>query len=312
MQTAIKTGKAAIPYIVFSVAFVATGCGNKTIVGVVSVQLPGKVTYESSDDGKLTWLTTGSANHPTTLPMGQSFDRASHMTYIVFRDESRNKDHLVTINAIGDVKTVDGPLENMAAGEPSCMRVFKVKASQEPISVEVIPKTIELITLTSKADEPKIVLTSNAAVRVRYPSFLSMDDKFGLDEVKMIRLRKGFLSGAYLEFVLAEREYSLAFADSTVAPRHYAELEHVAKPMAPHIAFATTWTWWPLLIWIPLLVAFIGFIGVIAIIIYGSSAESVGEKLGLCPRPQDFQGMARVSNGDSGRSTPGRSDPAKG
>ena len=46
--------------------------------------------------------------------------------------------------------------------------------------------------------------------------------------------------------------------------------------------------------------------------IFGSSAESVGEKLGLCPRPQDFQGMARVSNGDSGRSTPGRSDPAKG
>ena len=36
------------------------------------------------------------------------------------------------------------------------------------------------------------------------------------------------------------------------------------------------------------------------------------KKLGLCPRPQDFQGMARVSNGGRRKKHPWQVGPARG
>jgi hypothetical protein len=190
----------------------------------------------------------------TTLRSGDKFEREFHKTYIVFRDKSRNEDHLVSICAVGDVSVAQGRAEIYASVGHSTgnIRVFEVAPHEEEIAVEVIPRTIELASLSSAPTTPKIVLTSDAMVRIRYPSWFALDTTFGLNEVKSVRLDKGFLYGATIVFALANKDYLVSYTADDSAPLHFSTLRSIAGPMAPHVQFVTTWNWFPLLIIVPL------------------------------------------------------------
>jgi hypothetical protein len=171
----------------------------------------------------------------------------------VFRDQAERCDHVVTINAIGDVRLNDEVGEVYAPVSPgaSNVRIFTVSANQTPLSVEILPKTIDLMAVGDALKEDKIVVSSNAAVRLIRVSMFSPQESFNLSEVRAIQLTTGFLSGGTLAFRLHDISHSVEYTDATSAKNHYLALKQTISPMAPHIQFSTYWTWWPLLILTP-------------------------------------------------------------
>jgi hypothetical protein len=216
------------------------GCGSKKIVGTLKPQHPGQVTY-SNDDGNPVYLRTGSAQEPIIVPIRQKFDRQPHFTYIVFRDKQRNEDHIVTMEAAGDITVSQGAVE--MKDESSLLRIVEVKPMQPPVSVSLKVAPVELIDLSSTELEPRIIITSDGKVRLKFPSRWHLDDVFGLDEVRFIKHIMGVIGSDTIRFVLADKEIDVEFAFRATTKQHLAEMERVVKPMAPHVQFVSDRHW---------------------------------------------------------------------
>ncbi len=237
---------------------VAIGCGSKKIVASLRPQQPGEVTYSASD-GKPVWTTTGSAKYVKSVPLKGSFPREPHFTYIVFRDEQKSEDHVMAMEAAGDLTTTDqNGVETKDEG--SLLRVIKVKADQPSISVSLKVKGVELIDLGGGKDEPRITIWSNGKVRLKYPALLHLDDEFGLDEVKSIKHTKNLDGSGTITFALVEKEFDVPFPNGENATSHYADLERVVKAMAPHVELSSGRNWWMIVIAVIVVLVIIGAI----------------------------------------------------
>jgi hypothetical protein len=103
------------------------GCTPKKVVAALREQRPGQVTY-SHIDGKPVWTTTGSAKYLKTVGLKQSFARVPHFTYVVFRDKQRNEDHVIALEAAGDLTLRQDEVE---LKDESCLyRVVEVRPDQ--------------------------------------------------------------------------------------------------------------------------------------------------------------------------------------
>jgi hypothetical protein len=231
-----------VPLVALSLS--AGGCVQKKVVAPLREQRPGQVTY-TNVDGKPVWTTTGSAKYVKTVPLKGSFARQPHFTYVVFRDKQRSEDHIVSIEAAGDLTLKQDELELKDEG---CLyRVVEVKATQSPVSLSLKVKPVELLELSSKKDEPRIIVRSDGRVTLKYPALWHLDDVFGLDEVQSIKHTKGIRGDSSITFGLVGKEHSLDFGGETAAS-HYAELERVVRPMAPHVQMSSGRNWWGIVI----------------------------------------------------------------
>ncbi|WP_020470835.1 hypothetical protein [Zavarzinella formosa] len=217
-------------------ALLTAGCGSKKVVGSLKPQRPGQVTYTSSNSEPVI-MAAGSASTTGHGPVKHSFERKPHFTYIVFRDEKGGRDHVVTMEAAGELTVSQEEVD--VQPEESLFRVINVKPNQSPVSVSLKVKPIEVCDLASNKEEPRIIITSDGKVRLKMPSMWHLDDVFGLDEVKSITHTKGTVGSETITFALAEKEYPLDFASRETAAQLHADLERVVKPMAPHVQFSS-------------------------------------------------------------------------
>ncbi len=246
--------------ILTAIAFPAlvAGCSPKKIVAPLSEQLPGQVTY-SNTDGAPSWQTSGSAMFTETVALNQTFKRQPHFTYVVFRDKQRNVDHVVTIEAVGDLTVTQGEVQ--VTDEASLFRIVAVEPVQSPITVSVNPKPVKLLELSSNDEEPRILVWSNGDVKLDYPSLFPWNDSsFGLDEVKSITYTKATIGPEKLTFALVDKEHELEFSSEGTAGQHFAELERLVKPMAPHVRLSSGRKWWPIVLLVILAIFVIGAI----------------------------------------------------
>lgn len=226
--------------------FLTAGCQRKrTVIADIPAQQAGKVTYSVTGNAKPSWVFSGSAKYLKSVPCQERFDRLPHWTYVVFRDRAANKDHVISFEAAGElVLTEDLSDTKVKTTAESQYREFEIKADQPPISVELTPRKIELLTLSSNLDEPKIILTSDAQVQIKTPTIFEFAwPEFGLDEVKSIKLKKNLVGGAKIVFDLAEKEHSVELSDGATAAQHFADLEGMVKTMAPHVEFRSGRDW---------------------------------------------------------------------
>jgi hypothetical protein len=208
----------------------------------------------SNTGNEPTWAATGSAHYLTTVPLKRAFDRQPHITYVVFRDKQRNRDHVVAFDAAGDLTVAQGSVA--VTDEARLFLVVDVQPAEPAVSVSLKPKPVELLALGSSNDEPRITVSSDGKVRLKHPSTWHRDNAFGLDEVKSIHHTKGLTGGGEITFALAEGSHSVSYASKTTAAEHHAELERLVKPMAPHVQLSSGRNWW--------MIALIVFLAVVA------------------------------------------------
>lgn len=257
----MSTSRPLVVFAVVGLSALIAGCGSKKVVGTLKPQYPGRVTY-SNEDGNPVWMATGSAKYTKKVPVKQTFDRQPHFTYIVFRDKQRNEDHIITMEAAGHLTITQDEVE--MKDESSLFRIVEVKPMQSSVTVSLQVAPVEIIDLSSNKEEPRIIITSDGKIRLKFPSMWHLDDVFGLDEVKGIKHRRGMVGSDTITFSLEEKEFDVEVEARETAKQHVTELQRVIIPMAPHVQFSEGRHWSGItIIVVILLLVFAVFIAVI-------------------------------------------------
>jgi hypothetical protein len=214
-------------------------------------QQAGQATYTANDKGG-TISCSGSAKPAGTFPLAGFIPKLPHITYVIFRDTPRNQDHVVTVDALGDFVEQRGAVRQTEGHRPhENVHVIDVADINNPVVVEVIPKSVEVLRLTFGKDEAALVLYSDRRLMIDYPSFFSINDRLTLSELRSVRLEKPMfqVGKTKARFVRTNgKEIEVPYANPDQAEHAYEELWPVLRAMAPGLDCGTSRPWGPVLL----------------------------------------------------------------
>ncbi len=214
-------------------------------------QQAGQATFTASGSNG-TISCSGSAKLTGSFPLAGFVPKLPHLTYVIFRNAPRNLDQVVTIDALGDFIEQRGAVRQTEQHRPhENVHVIDVADINNPVVVEVVPKSVEVLHLTFGKDEPALVLYSDRRLMIDYPSFFSINDRFALADLRSVRLEKPMLNVGKTKARFVRRdgkEIEVPYADPDQAERAYEELWPVLRAMAPSLDCGLSRPWTPVLV----------------------------------------------------------------